>query len=217
MAKNKKLRQIESGKYWGALAKGYLKLAEQGFLFLKVQKNIGRKKLFSKHPPIYFFEEGNLIIASIWNVKHSLELFVKALGTNFDKQYWENHDLLFLFNDVKNKIDGLSLKRDLEMLEKLVNKYYNCRFIDKTIYRDVNNDYFRYPEINGAYLDYSFVHDLKRKDVNQFLKDIHNIKRAYELLEAELSAYRSSYKLYKKEVDKMLLKVATVKKPGYKK
>jgi len=141
---------------------------------------------------------------------------VKGLGTQFEKQYWDGHDLEFLFSDLKTKIVNYSLKRDLNMLENLVKKYGNCNFSTKTNYRYSENNLFRYPEISNSSLDYSFVHELKRKDVTQFLKDIHNIKRAYDLLEAELAHFKSMYKLHKKDFDKTLLSVPTMKKPGYK-
>ncbi len=217
MTKGKKLKQIITNKHWGSLAMGYLKISEQGFLFLKSQKNTGRISLSEGTKSIHLLENGNMVIASIWNIKHGLELAVKALGVMFDGHYWNDHDLLFLFNDLKNKIAQYSLKRDLEMLEILVKKYSDCKFSLKTNHDDVDNNYLRYPEIADIFLDYSFVHDIKRKDINQFLNDIHNIKRAYDLLEAELQHFKSGYKICKKNLDKELLSVSTMKNPGYKK
>lgn len=214
---NKKLKPTITNKHWGSLAMGYLKVAEQGFLFLQKQENIGRTKISKGTRPIYFPEDGNLVIASVWNIKHGLELVVKALGTIFDKQYWHDHNLEFLFSDLERKITCYSLKRDLNMLKKLVKKYGNCNFSTKTRYSDEENNYLRYPEITDTFLDYSFVHDLKRKDVNQFLKDIHNIKTVYSLLEAETVYFKSMYHLHKKDFDKRLLSVQTMKNPGYKK
>ena len=102
-------------------------------------------------------------------------------------------------------------------MEKMIIKYHNCNFSSKTNFKDTENNYFKYTEIDHATLDYSFVHDLKRKDINQFLNDIHNIKRVYHLLEVEIQHYKSHYKLYKKKFDKDLLSVATMKNPNYKK
>lgn len=217
MPKNRKSKHTITNKHWGSLAMGYLKLAEQGFSFLQGQKNMGRTQLFKKTKAIYLLEDGNLVVASIWNIKHGLELVVKALGTEFNKQYWHNHDLLFLFSDLKDKIISHSLKRDLDMLEKLVEKYENCGFSPRTRHSDIDNNFLRYPEIADTALDYSFVHELKRKDITQFLKDIHNIRIVYSLLEAELAHFKSTYELYKKDFDKKLLSVPTMKKPGYKK
>lgn len=214
---SRKLKQTITDKHWGSLAMGYLKLAKQGFLFLKRQKNIGRTKIFKNTKPVYLLENGNLVIASAWNIKHGLELVIKALGTIFDKQYWHNHNLEFLFSDLEKKITRYSLKRDLSMLKKLVKKYSNCDFSAKAKYPDKENNYLRYPEITNAFLDYSFVHDLKKKDVDKFLKDIHNIKRVYSLLEAEIAHFKSMYSIYKKDFDKKLLSIPTMKNPGYKK
>ncbi len=212
-----KLKEIKFNKHWGSFAKGYLKLAEQGFLYIKNQAKNDRKFFDKKSKVIYSLENGGMIIASIWNIKHGLELVIKALGVNFNKQYWNEHDLLSLFNDLKIKIVYFSLERDIIMLEKLIEKYHRCEFSKKTIFCDLKNDYLRYPEIENKTIDYSFVHDLKEVDVDHFLKDIYNTKKVYELLEAELQHYQTYWKLSKKEADNILLSVSTMKNPGFKK
>lgn len=212
----KKPKEIKSDKHWGSLAKGYLKLAEQGFLYIKNEAKNDKKLFDKKSKVIYSLENGSMIIASIWNIKHGLELIVKALGVNFNKQYWNEHDLLLLFNDLKIKIVYFSLDREIAILENLVDKYHGCKFSKKTPFCDSKNDYFRYPEIETATLNYSFVHDLKEKDIDHFLKDIYNTKRVYELLEAELQHYQTYWKLNKKEADNVLLSVPTMKNPEYK-
>lgn len=213
----KKLKLTVSNKHWGSLAQGYLKIAEQGFLYLYNQSNLGKKVSSDKNKDLYRLEEGNLIIASIWNIKHGLELVVKGLGTRFNKQYWNNHDLCSLFQDIRLKIEDYCLKRDLDILHALVMKYSHCNFSKKTCYHDINNNYLRYPEVEEVSLDYSFLHDLVKNDIQQFLNDIYNIKRVYDLLEASIQEYKVQYKIYKKEIDKKILQVETIKNPGYKK
>lgn len=87
------------------------------------------------------------------------------------------------------------------MLENLVDKYYGCKFSKKTPFCDSKNDYLKYPEIENKTIDYSFVHDLKEINIANFLKNIYNTKRVYELLEAELQHYQAYWKLNKKEAD----------------
>ena len=116
MSKHIQLKQILSNKHWGSWAKGYLKLAEQGFLYLNNQKNIGRKKLFQEKEPIYSLENGHLIIASIWNIKHGLELIIKALGINLDRKYWIKHNLEYLLNDLDQRIKNFCIKRRAKYL-----------------------------------------------------------------------------------------------------
>ena len=210
------LKKIKSDKHWGSFAKGYLKLAEQGFLYIKNEAENDKKLFDKKSKVIYSLENGSMIIASIWNIKHGLELVVKALGVNFDKQYWNEHDLLSLFHDLKKRITYFSLEREIIMLENLVDKYHGCKFSKKTAFCDLKNDYLRYPEIENKTIDYSFVHDLREIDIDHFLKDIYNTKRVYELLEAELQHYQTYWKLNKKAEDNVLLSVSTMKNPEYK-
>ncbi len=210
----KNLKEVKSAKHWGSLAKGYLLLSEQGFLYLQSKKQSGNFHVGSNVK--YSLEDGNMIIASIWNLKHGLELVVKSLGVYFDNQYWNDHDLLSLFNNVKNKIIYNSLERDITVLENLVKKYHGCKFSKKTHFDDINNNYLRYPEIGVAFLDYSFVHDLKKDDIEQFLNDIFNTRRVHDLLEAEIHYYLDYWSLRKKEADDGLLAIPTIKNHGYK-
>lgn len=89
-------------------------------------------------------KDGNLLIASIWNTKHGLELAIKALRVSIDKHYDEGHDLRLLFDDLESRIINLCIKREFDLLEELVNKYHKCAFT-KTILNDSMNDIFRYP------------------------------------------------------------------------
>ena len=206
-------------KHWGSWAKGYLKLAEQGFLYLNSQKNVGRKKLFSGKKPIYLLEDGHFVIASIWNIKHGLELIIKALGINLDKKYWIKHDLEYLLNDLDQKIKNFCIKKHLDLLKNITEKYYRCKFFPKTIFVDRENTFFKYPESDNISLDYSFVHDLKRKDINQFLKDIYNLKRIYDILESQPQWFKKAaeWGIKKKDTEKQLLRVLMTKNTGLKK
>ena len=214
MTREPKLKYIKTDRYWGSFAMGYLELAKQGFESLRIKPNIGRTKLFKENKPTFSLKEGHLIIASIWNIKQGLELCIKSLGVNFNKRYWDQHDLIFLFEELEKQIQEWTLPRDLKAMKILVKKYSSGNFSPKTIFNDKENNYFRYPEINNAHLDYSFVHDLKRKDINLFLKDIHNIMRSYHLLEAEIRYFRSYWELHKKVPDKQFM--LNTKNPGYK-
>lgn len=209
--------KVKSTKYWGSIAKGYLELAKLGlghFLGIETNRvflNEGKKSLLS-------LRDGNLLIASIWNIKHGLELAIKSLRVSIDKSYQKGHDLNSLFNDLKNNIKDLCIERDLQMMEKIVKKYYNCDFSRKTTFNDSQNDYFRFAEGKNGVLNYSFVHDVTQEDIRQFLNDINNIVIAFDLLEAEIRGFKSGLKLgiNKEKTEKGLLSVITMKNPDYK-
>jgi len=215
MSKLKKEKNIQFNRHWGSWAKGYLKLAEQGFLYLKNQKNIGRKS-----KPTYLLEDGCLIIASIWNIKHGIELIIKGLGINIDKKYWQKHDLNDLLNDLEKKGTNLYIKKHIDVLKKITDKYYRCSFSKKTNFVDTENTFFKYPElgcVGGVSLNYSFVHDLKRKDINQFLKDIHNLGIVYDILEGQPKSFQNAKKwgISKKQRERELLSVPTMRNCGF--
>ena len=215
----KKHKKSKFEKHWGSWAKGYLKLAEQGFLYFKNQKKIGRKSFFKKSKKIYSLENGSMIIASIWNIKHGLELIIKGLGITLDKKYWYAHDLDFLLKDLDNKLKDHCLKKHIDFLKSITRKYYKCNFTSKTLFIDKKNDFFKYPESDKFSLNYSFVHDLKRKDIGQFLKDIHNLKRIYDLIENQPQWFIKSkeWGLSKKDIEKQIMKIPTMKNSGLKK
>ena len=217
MSINKQEKDIQSNKHWGLWVGGYLKLAEQGFLYLKNQKNIGRRKLFSREKPFYLLDDGMLIVASIWNIKHGLELIIKGLGISINKKYWHEHGLNCLLNDLEEKSTNLYIKKHIDVLKKITDKYYRCNFSKKTIFIDKENIFFKYPESGSVSLDYSFVHDLKRKDINQFLKDIHNLRRVYSILECQPKSFQNAkkYGMSKKQIEKQFLSVSTMKNPGF--
>lgn len=213
------IKKIKSDKHWGSLAKGYLKLAEQGFLYFKNQEKIGRKRFFKKSEAIFSLENGSMIIASIWNIKHGLELIIKGLGVTLDKKYWYAHDLNFLLEDLESRLKGHCIKKHIDFLKSITKKYYKCNFTPKTIFVDKENTFFKYPESDKFSLDYSFVHDLKRKDINQFLKDIHNLKRIYDLIETQPQWFKKAeeWGVSRKEMEGQIMKVPTMKNSGLKK
>jgi len=219
MSKPKQV-QVKFNKHWGSWAKGYLKLAELGFLYLKNQQNIGKKKWSRNQPKALFsLGDGSMFIAAIWNIKHSIELTIKGLGIQLDKKYCMGHNLSSLLVDLEGKLKPHCLKRDINLLSKIVDKYVNCRFSRKTTFFDTENTFFKYPEINNNSLDYSFVHDFLRRYINQFLRDIHNIRVVYNIIEAQPQHFKeaATWGVSKREIKRQLLSVSTMRSPGYKK
>ncbi|MBT3349544.1 hypothetical protein HN393_04500 [bacterium] len=164
-------------------------------------------------------QDGGMIVAAIWNIKHGIELIIKGLGIKLDKKYFKHHNTSSLMEDLDNKISKVCTKRDLKKLKELVKKYYNCDFSTKTKFIDFQNLYFKYPEHDigkkPVTLDYSFVHDLSRKDINQFLRDIHNLKKVASILESQFKHFINYKKLgiNEKDIEKKLLYVSTMKNP----
>lgn len=208
-----KEKVLKFNKHWGIWAKGYLNLAKQGLLYFKNQRNLGKIKHFENQPKALFnLEDGTMLIASIWNIKHGIELLIKALGIYLDKRYWKKHELDFLLKDLEKKIKNYCIEEDFDMLKRIVEKYYKCQFYKKTSFIDYENTFFKYPETQSersSYsIDYSFVHDISRKDINQFLIDIDNLHKIHDRLENQPKQFKSDkrWNIDKKETEKKLKK-----------
>lgn len=147
-----KLSQYEWGMYFGS----YLKIAEVGLEELRSKKYV--KAGFDR---MFFYDQKLLLIPIIWNLKHSIEIAVKALGINIDKQYLQSHDLDKLIADLLQTIKRLNIKNDLsqktiQRFAEIIYKYYKCEFWDKKFIKtgnieDVQNDLFRYPENTASF------------------------------------------------------------------
>lgn len=208
MAKPK--QPISTDYIWGPVwPRGYLALAEQGLLTLKAQRNLGKTRMkIAGHVLIsYSHKNAGMFIAALFNIKHATELILKALGMRLAPNYWFTHDLDYLFTDLEQRgILNSTIRSHTKKLKKLVDKYFFCEFHPsiRLPFRDTQNIYFKYPvnkveDSNGTYVehitDYKFINELKRKDLNQFLKDIHNLNRLYEVLDAEIASFQSAAKL----------------------
>lgn len=223
---NYKMKEIDTkyNKHWLSLASWYLKIAELWFVNIEKKKNLwkigfwfskkniikiyGEEKLEKLTKKLFNLEDGNLIIASIWNIKHWIELILKWLWVSFDKKYWKWHDLKDLSEELWKKIKPYIIHKHFDILLKIVNKYYNCDFSDKIKYFDIENTIFKYPEIHWYSLDYSFLHDLKRKDINSFINDIKKLKLIYSKLENQPILFQSMEKIWftKKETEMKMKK-----------
>lgn len=173
MNKNKKF-SVRYNKSWASWGAGFLLLAKQNMNRLREEENIGKQKNGRKS--IYMLSDGFSIVASIWNIKHGIELLIKSLGIKINKQYFISHDLNFLIQELDSIIKNCCEKKILNKFKKIVYKYYNCEFSKKTYFLDTENTLFKYPEIKGEKnLDYSFVHDFKKRDLDKMIKEIDEI------------------------------------------
>lgn len=220
--------QITTDYIWGPVwPRGYLALAEQGLLLLRSQRNLGknRTKIAGHLLLSYSHKKAGMIIAALFNIKHATELILKALGMRLAPNYWLTHDLDYLFTDLEQRgIENSTIRVHTRKLKKLVDKYYLCEFHPsvKLPFRDTDNIYFKYPvnkveDSKGVYIehitDYKFINALKRKDLNQFLKDIHNLNRLYDVLDSEIASFQAAAKLGIAPEDhaKELRRVPTIK------
>ena len=100
MVKNKQTKLQKW--YWHFVAKSYLALAYIGIEEIK-------NKTYCKEPNFLYrvspqvYEAKLLLIPIIWNIKHAIEIVLKAGDVTFQGKYLETHDL----NELKKELDSL--------------------------------------------------------------------------------------------------------------
>lgn len=155
--------------------------------FLNIAKNscdniILKKKLSS--------DDKFIFIGIIYNVKHGLEVILKAFARTINKKLDKSdydHDINRLMKDFREKIKkkinkNNNLKEEMGELEIIIEKYYNLKFFnhylkDDFIINDLRNTFFRYPENKTEIkIDYSkFLSQIKKIDIQNLRDDIDKI------------------------------------------
>lgn len=142
----------------------------------------------SKNPlleivPDWVYENNYLLVPVFFNIKHSLEIFLKSTAkfVKESEDFEKHHDIKKLFGSLKKTIGkpSLSIKRELGLLQKLIEKYYGNKFLLKKIgdnfeIKDQSNDVFRYPD-NFAKISFDFFYILQefnKDDLKEIRDDI---------------------------------------------
>ncbi|MCK5466628.1 hypothetical protein KAI56_04015 [Candidatus Parcubacteria bacterium] len=167
---------------WQFVAESYLALAYSGIEKLKkyihlteLEKEEWNKKESGWHRA---YEAQLLLIPIVWNIKHALELTLKAHHVNFQGMYLEIHDLNDLKEELVNifKIGKNNQDKKFDEFVKLVDKYYKMKMFDCELLSvsDFTNDFLRYPEGSKTAVQlnlYAFG-KITEKEINQLIKDI---------------------------------------------
>lgn len=166
--------------YWGCFAKGFLEIAKNNLKTMK-KDNIVPRQTFSQGKPLYSITDSGLWLATIWNIKHGIELIIKSLGIDIDEKYWRTHDLEELISDLETRIKDIDEIKDSDewfQFIKIIDKYYKNNFFKKSIVitdkKDINNDFFRFPQLPKR-IDISVLHDVKMTDIENFIKEVVSI------------------------------------------
>lgn len=168
---------------WLFYAMSFLGLAKIGCKELIDQK-YKEKDSLTENYLLYGNEESNsrsLLIPIFFNVKHALELFIKGMGVNIDRNYLHTHDLNNLLGDLESRVKELfkSKKNDkvfqkIEELKPIIEKY--------TGLEDYKNILYRYPN--------SKIDNLHTTRVEEILSDIEKIHKLFFLIKGIVNSAR---------------------------
>lgn len=135
-------------------ARAYLVLASLGLNELTAKNETGQyENPVTGIEPDFTYDKNYLLAPIIFNIKHSVEIFLKTIAKFLELDVIQIHDLILLFEKVKGNLPKKGTKVKIQELEELLNKYYqnnffNAKPINVHIIKDGNNDLFRYPESN---------------------------------------------------------------------
>ncbi|MCK5589215.1 MAG: hypothetical protein KAI16_02810 [Candidatus Pacebacteria bacterium] len=192
----RKKRKIQVGSM---LNFGYFRGAQLLIEYLLSQKNIGKsftsKDIIQKYPdydPPFTLENGAIFLAARYNFKHALELSMKSLFLNAKMIVPTGHNLQDICKKMRIELLSKSiLEPSLTAWEWLIDRYYiNDKFAPKD-----KNELDRYMvSLNGNKFPYKKIHDLKRKDLTDFLRDIKTAKNLFYEMDSECDFIKSCNK-----------------------
>ncbi len=152
-----KKQQTNLSKYnWIFFAKSYLALACIGIEEIK-EKKYCNQPTFLWRVSTQVYDAKLLLIPIIWNIKHAIELVLKAHSVTFQKGYLKTHNLSDLKDGLVNTLGIKDQSKDekFDELVSIVDKYYKLEVFDGKLLNhqttfDIKNDILRYPEENKA-------------------------------------------------------------------
>jgi len=157
---------------WVFFAHSFLDIAKLGLNKLNKSKN-SQKDLFAP-------ELNNILIAVLWNFKHSMEIAVKSLTALSDEYYIHSHDQVDLLTDLANTLEKRKIPqpKNIAQFFPLFIKYYrlniwNKKIIKNAVLSDTNNDLLRFPHNSARFeLDIKEFKKINKSDLKDLAKDI---------------------------------------------
>jgi len=193
--KEKIKRPAKKIKYeWLWYAHSFLELARIGC------ENLLRQNYKRNDNMVFMlYNSKKLLISIFFNIKHSLELFLKALDINLTEHFLPIHDIESLLCDLKKNIEKTiprseHRKRILNKFkegESLFKKYIFCQILKEGKIEDTNNVVFRYPEDNGVNFDVTEkMKNFDREEINEILRDINKFNNLFHIVDYRIAMGR---------------------------
>ncbi len=207
--KNPKNRITNLSKYeWMSYATSYLSMARIGIEEL-ISQNYIRKTSFEH---LFSYENKGLLIPIIYNIKHAIEIIVKSLGININKQYLISHDLNDLANDLKIKMPEIKKPKIVNEFSVIINKYYKCEFWDKKLINtakilDVKNDIFRFPDNSAAFvIDLEVLKTINCNEIQELQDDIRIANQYLGIINSQINKSKNPklYEQMEKDGEKLI-------------
>ena len=140
-----------------------------------------------------------LYIATIYNIKHAIEILEKLLLVTLEEtgkldKGLHKHDIKLLLIKVKHKIPK-KFWPDLMILSEVIDKYHHLSFLINKLdqdfsMEDCDNSAFRFPQNNlSIHIDYEKLLDkITSTDIENLKNDIPKIQKFFDIWK-ELSSF----------------------------
>ena len=192
MSNQKNTTQVASLSkyYWMFVAKSYLAMAQIGVSELLEKKYLSVSNANYNHAlyatQIQVYDGKLLLMPILFNIKHAIEVMLKAHSITFQQSYFKTHNIEDLKNGLTTVlgISDPSKDRYFNDIVKIVDKYYKLnmlgnKLIGHQIAFDIDNDVFRYPEGNKSsfQLDLHLFQQVTDEEISELSKDIDLLNR----------------------------------------
>lgn len=187
---------------WQFVAESYLAIAYSGIEKLKsyIRSSGSEKTEFHKRESGWYraYAAQLLLIPIVWNIKHAVELVLKAHTVNFQGKYFKTHDLSELKKELAKifKIDKNSKDEKFNEFILLVDKYYKMEMFNQKLSAvfDLDNDFLRYPEGSNinAQLDLRAFGKITEDEIDGLLRDIQLIDLRLAIPPAEYQSIKNA-------------------------
>lgn len=202
---------------WLGFAQSYAQMARLACLELLDDREKKHLKAIGENVKVgnWSYDPRDLFIPIVFNLKHSIEVFLKTASIQLFGKYDETtHNLDLLLKEVKiewektltklkpieiggDKIsqkDINNLPENLKILERLIMKYYHCELLSgsKSVIsiNDDKNDVFRYPENKArTKIDLSLVN---KNTIERLLKDIEKMLHIFNSVGYIIAVHKES-------------------------
>jgi len=193
---NKKVTQ-QSKYEWIWYALSYLSVARISLERLKNDEY--KEKIFQER---LIYKDKFALIATIWNIKHAIELIVKSLGIIIDKKYLVSHNCKMVAEDLRRNpvLQKIYKPEKIDELAAIIDKYYRLDFWNKKLVTnksilDVKNDIFRYPDNSQNFsLDIQALNSVGSSEIDELLKDVELLRRLRSIIDVQLQIIQRNKK-----------------------
>lgn len=177
-----------------SLSYGYYRIAQQGLSYILGQHHYG--KIIIRHnrqrTENFFLETGAVFMAVNYNFRHALEISMKGLLDENNQEVPETHKLTDLLRVIKTQFYEIKLISDdsWKAWEWLVMKYSE---LDPYAKLDGANELSRFM-VNmkrNKRFAYTDIHQLKRKNLSVYLRDIKTAKNLTHRMDSEIQVRKS--------------------------